>query len=185
MNTDHLTAETLHLLVDGRLDQQARRVAEVHMRECAQCVRRYRALTILDQSLRHQPLEQVRQGFVDSVIQRVPLRSSSPLSVRAAENLAYLFALLVVCGLTATVLYLTGVIGETHLELTQTYTARVLETVLRAVDEWRPAASRVAGWLLPDLSWGAGLRMTSFILLLAGAFAVIDRVVARRILREE
>lgn len=173
----HCTSEQLQMLLDGQLSGGDKAQVAEHLQECARCMASYRSLEQIDRTLRDLPVALASEGFTDKVMEKVLPSGHLSLGFRIVENLAYLFAVLIVTGIITVVFLATGVIDSGKVSESK----GIVSTYASATGTW--LAEAVHGgtvWLqryLPTRN-GANILLSGIGIL--AALAVLDRFLHRR-----
>ncbi len=173
----HCTGEQLHMLLDGRVSDAERENLTAHLRECARCTASYHSLEQMDRGLRALPVEAASAALTDKVMEKVLPPGHLSLAFRIVENLAYLFAVLIVTGIVVVVFIATGVIDSGQVSEGQ----GVVSAYASATGAWLSEALRGGTvWLERYLPTRSGGNIMLFGIGILGALAVLDRFLRRR-----
>jgi anti-sigma factor RsiW len=173
----HCTSADLQLLMDGRISGAEREKVHAHLQECVRCRMAYQSMAQLDRGLRKMPVAAASNAFTEKVMEKVVPSSHLPFAFRIVENLAYVFAALIVTGLVTTLFIATGVIDSGQVTEGQ----GKLSAYSSAAGSWLAQVIHGGtGWLERYFPLKAG---TPHVLLvgvgiLAG-FALLDRLLSR------
>lgn len=173
----HCTSEQLQMLLDGRVPDGEREELTGHLRECARCTASYRTLERMDRSLRDLPIASPSEGFTGTVMEKILPSGRLSLAFRIVENLAYLFAALIVTGIIAAVFIATGVIDSGQVSESQ----GVVSAYANSAGTWLTEAVHGGNvWLERYLPTRNGAAITVFGIGILAALAVLDRFLHRR-----
>jgi anti-sigma factor RsiW len=173
----HCTSEQLHTLQDGRLAGVERAEVTGHLEECARCRRAYRNIQQLDRSLRELPIAAAGAGFTDKVMEKVLPSGHLSLAFRIVENLAYMFAVLIVTGIITVVFIATGVIDSSRVSEGQ----GIVSTYSSAAGTWLGEVLHGAAlWLERYLPAKAGVNIMIFGIGVLAGLGLLDRFLHRR-----
>lgn len=176
--TMHRTSEQLQMLLDGRVTEAERKETSRHLQECSRCMAAYHRMEQLHQGLQKLPVATTGAAFTSGVMEKILPSARLSLAFRIVENLAYLFAVLIVTGIVAVVFVATGVIDSAQVSEGQ----GLMSAYASATGTWFSEALRGgAVWLeryLPVRS-GANIMLAGAGIL--AALALLDRVVQRKL----
>jgi anti-sigma factor RsiW len=173
----HCTSEQLHTLQDGRLSDVERTNVTEHLEECPRCKSAYRNIQQLDRGLRELPIAAAGAGFTDKVMEKVLPSGHLSLAFRIVENLAYLFAILIVTGIIAAVFIATGVIDSGRVSEGQ----GIVSAYSSAAGTWLGEVIHGATlWLERYLPARAGINIMIFGVGILAGLGLLDRFLHRR-----
>jgi anti-sigma factor RsiW len=169
----HCGDEQLQMLLDGRLPGREKEETLRHLQVCSRCAAVFKGMERMDRGLRQMPVSSVSREFTSKVMDEIAPSTHLSLAFRIVENMAYLFAALVVLGMIAVVFVATGVIDSGQVsegqDLVGAYTG--------AVSDWLVSAIRGATmWLAPYLPAKGGTSVMLFGIGVLGGLALLDRV---------
>ncbi len=175
--TIHCTTEQLYMLLDGRVSAAEKQEISRHLQECSSCSSTYRSMEQLDRGLRDLPVSATTSGFTDKVMQKVMPSGHLSLAFRMVENLAYLFAVLIVTGIIAAVFIVTGVIDSGQVSEGQ----GVVSAYASATGTWLSEAVHGGTvWLERYLPARSGINIMLFGIGILAGLALLDRVFHHR-----
>ena len=173
----HCTSEQLHLLLDGQVEDAERKTIAGHLQECPQCMAAYRGMEHLDRGLRALPVATASAGFTENLMDKVLPAGRLSLTFRIVENLAYLFAILIVTGIITVVFLATGVIDSGQVSEGQ----GIVSTYADATSSWMAEAVRGGtAWLERYFPAKGGVNIMLFGIAILAVLALLDRVLHRR-----
>ena len=173
----HCTNEQLQTLLDGRLAAGEKERVQSHLRQCAPCAAGYTRLERLDAGLRRLPLAEAGAELTGRVMQGVMPPGHLSLAFRIVENLAYLFAALIVTGIMAVVFIVAGVIDSGQVTEGQ----GLVSTYAGAVSDWLVQAMHGGTvWLERYLPSTAGKNTLVFGIAVLVGLGLLDRLLHRR-----
>lgn len=177
---NHLTQEELHNHLDGELASDI----ELHLRACASCQSKLKALQAIDRSLRSMPLEHAGPGFTERVMQELRVSASPSFGWTVLRNLAPLLALAIVVTVTLVVLNLAGVFDTGEFRQTGVVAKGVYDKVggsmttgIQAFNSW---ISKYFSFAFANNTYG----LTSFVLFFLGAIALLDKYLIMPMMRK-
>ena len=176
----HCSSEQIHAYVDGRLAPDEKRVIGAHLEECAECRRAWQAVAQIDASLRTIPLKPVSTDFTQRVMEKLPLAPSSPFLFRLFENIAYLFGLLLVLGVMATALILSGVLDTEQISRTEGVVSKVWSNVDDGASTLVSGLTNALQRFFPFVFQAGNANMTVFGVLVILFLAAVDWFVRRK-----
>jgi anti-sigma factor RsiW len=173
----HCTSEQLQMLLDGRLAGGEREVVLTHLQECARCMAASRGLEQLDRGLRQLPVSAAGVEFTEKVMEAITPSGRLSFAFRLVENLAYVFALLIVTGIIAVVFVATGVIDSGQVSDGQ----GLVNTYVGATSDWLAGALHGGtAWLERYLPTRGGANIMLFGIGVLAGLALLDRLLHRR-----
>jgi hypothetical protein len=138
------------------------------------------ALQRLDTSLRQVPLARVSPEFTRSVLSRLHLAPTSPLTFRVLEKAAYLFGLSIVLAIMLAAFVVTGVVEMGAVDQAQNSVQESLSAMGESVGS---VVGSFSAWLkgyFPFAYAQGALSIAFFGSLILGALALVDRLLVRR-----
>jgi hypothetical protein len=178
--TDHVSRETLQLMADGELSEEAVRSVRLHVGSCDSCQKAYRSLVQFDRLMRNMPVRSLSQEFTNRVLARLGIQQRTPFLFRVLEHFASLVAVFFVAALGGTVW---AVLALSSGQGSGGQSVDYLQP-LEAAGTWLTASwSEFAQWMhnaLLQLPEAQAVEIFLMIILTAFVVAVIDRVVQRR-----
>jgi hypothetical protein len=137
----------------------------------------YRAIGHLDQGLRALPVAATSAGFTKNLMDKALPAGHLSLGFRIVENLAYLFAVLIVTGIITAVFLATGVIDSGQVSEGQ----GVVSTYAEATSNWMAEVIRGGTtWLERYFPAKGGVNIMAFGIAILAALALLDRLLHRR-----
>lgn len=173
----HCTNEQLQTLLDGRLAAGEQERIQSHIRQCASCAAGYNRLERLDHGLRRLPLAEASGELTGRVMQGILPPGHLSLAFRIVENLAYLFAVLIVTGIMAVVFVFTGVIDSGQVSEGES----IVSTYVGGASDWLAQALHGGtAWLERYLPSAAGKNTLVFGIGVLAGLVLLDRLLHRR-----
>jgi predicted anti-sigma-YlaC factor YlaD len=178
--TDHVLRETLQLMADGELAEEAARPVKLHLKTCESCRKVYQSLAQFDRLMRAVPVRALPRDFAAGVLSRLGIQQRPPFLFLVLEHFASLVAVCLVAAMSGTVWALLALPrGQDPGSQTMSHFQ-----VLEGVGKWMETSwGEFAGWMqhaLPRLPQAQAAKIFMMIILMAFVVAVIDRVVQRR-----
>ena len=183
MNDNHISSEQMQLLVDGLLPSTDATYVLDHLHTCTRCGRTYDKLAKVDKVLRNVPLERVRADFTRTVLGKLNIVPKTPFLFRIAENLAYVFTLMIVLGIMLTVFTITGVVNTQKIDQTQSAIANISEGMSTAMNSFFGGFSNALQSYLPFVFGSGSLKIALMGTMIVGMLALADKFVRKRVLR--
>jgi anti-sigma factor RsiW len=173
----HCTSEELHTLLDGRLSDADRAELAGHLQECTRCMAAYRGIQHLDRGLRALPVVATSAEFTGNVMEKVLPSGNLSLAFRIVENLAYLFAVVIVTGIITVVFIATGVIDSGQVSEGQ----GAVNAYTSAAGTWlSQALLGVAQWLERYLPAKTAVNIMLVGIGVLAGLGLLDRLLYRR-----
>jgi anti-sigma factor RsiW len=173
----HCTSEQIQMLLDGRLAGEEHEVVLKHLQECARCMAASRGFEQLDRGMHQLPVSPAGVGFTEKVMESITPSGRLSLAFRIVENLAYMFAALIVTGIIAVVFVATGVIDSGQVSDGQ----GLLNTYAGATSDWLAGALHGGtAWLERYLPAKGGANIMLFGIGVLAALALLDHLLHRR-----
>ena len=178
--TDHVLRETLQLMADGELAEEAARSARLHLETCESCRKVYQGLAQFDRLLRTVPVRSLSRDFTAGVLLRLGIQPRPPFLFRVLEHFAALVAFILVAAMGGSVwILLTLPRGQDSGSRSMSHFQP-----LEVAGKWMETSwGEFAGWMhqaLLSLPQAQAAKIFLMIILTAFVVAVIDRVVQRR-----
>ena len=155
-----------------------------HLRECEECRSAVRFDEDIARALRQLPLEEVPDGFADVTLRRLGITPGSSFAWNLLTNFAPVFGLVLVGAAVFGVLWYSGVLGETGTAGAAGQAQPQLDSFSRQLTG---SVSALNAWINTYLSFAFARNrylLTTFIIVLFAAVAVLDRYVLMPILRK-
>jgi anti-sigma factor RsiW len=179
MTEQHISAEDLQAYVDRTLGDERSQAILSHLRGCPRCRQSMESMRRMDAALRLMPIEQAGAAFTASVMHSLGLAGSPKKKVALVENLAYVFALMIVLGVMLSVFLWTGVIKTADLTQGQ---STIQEYVGAGTTMVAGAVGVLQRWLLEFFPFAFGNGAFRIFLAVLGVtllLALVDRVAGR------
>lgn len=178
--TDHVLRETLQLMADGELAEEAARSARLHLETCESCRKVYQDLAQFDHVMRTVPVRSLPRNFTAGVLLRLGIQPRPPFLFRVLEHFASLVAFILVAAMGGSVwILLTLPRGQDPGSRSMSHFQP-----LEVAGKWMETSwGEFAGWMqgvLLSLPQAQAAKIFLMIILTAFVVAVIDRVVQRR-----
>ena len=178
--TDHILRETLQLVADGELAEEAARSVRLHLKTCESCRKVYQSLAQFDRLMRFVPVRSLPRDFTAGVLSRLGIQPRTPFLFRVLEHFASLVAVILVAAMGGSVWALLS------LQLGHDAGSQSMSQFqpLEVVGVWMETSwDEFAGWMqhaLLLLPQGQASKIFLMIILTAFVVAVIDWIVQRR-----
>ncbi|MBX2992493.1 MAG: zf-HC2 domain-containing protein [Bacteroidetes bacterium] len=183
MSNNHLTNEHMQLLVDGNLPTEEAGDVQRHLNTCTHCAMSYRGLVGVHDALMNMPTEHVGSDFTQRILGRLGVVPRTPFLFRLAENLAYVFALMIVLGIMLSVFTVTGVLNTQQLEKSQSAIGEVSGKIATSMNSFLNEFTVALQSYLPFVFGSGSLKIALMGTIIVGMLALADRLVRRRVLR--
>ena len=160
----HLTPLQLLEYRDGlRGDEE-----ELHLPTCQECSEKLRALQWVEEAIQRVELEKVSPNFTERVMTRLGVKESPSLAWTIFQNLAPLFALLIVVGIVAAAFQLTGAYQSSDVQ----QSARQAQSVYNEISGGiATGIEALNGWLKQYASFAFAESTTGLTIFLIAFFA--------------
>lgn len=170
---NHPTHEELMDHADGLLESGRAAAAEAHLRDCAECASRLRAIRTVERAIRSLPLEPAPQDLSRAVLKRIGIREAPPLLYTLFKNFAPLAALSVIM----VVVYV--ILGKPSGAADAAASGESARGLFQMADQYSSSAvAAVNAWASTYLSFAknsAGLA--GFLLVFLGVVALLDKFI--------
>ncbi len=183
MSSEHLTNEQLQSYVDGTLVRDESALVATHLRICLRCRNAAGSLEKLDATLKSLPSGNLGSDFTRNVLMRLDIAPKSSSLFGLVENLAYVFGMMIVLGITLVVFVLTGVIDSAQVTNTQTWLNTAGNIVGGQTSVFLTSFSRVLESYLPFIFGNGNLKIAVMGTASMGMLVLLDKFLKRRMLR--
>jgi anti-sigma factor RsiW len=181
----HYTLNQFNELVDGRLAADEAQLMRHHIALCNECHAAFASLARIDTSLRNLPLERTSHDFTRLLMESALAAPKAPAMFRLLEKLSYVFGLLIVLGIMIASFVVTGVFDTTQVDQTRSVATGIANNVGEGLAS---SINRFTGLLVQYLPFAFGkgsMSIAFFAVLIVAMLAGVDRVVGRRVLKNE
>ncbi|GEM_PF-1134762 len=177
----HCTMEELYLLIDGALSTDVASQVRQHVRECSVCGDVYKTALRVDSGVKRLPVEAASADMARRVLSTLGIVPKSPFLFRLLEKSAYIFGLLIVLAIMATVFILTGVVEMSQLQAGVSPAQNALVKSGAAIAGGVGWFTQVLKDYLPFAFSSSTMAISVFTAVVVSMLAIADKVVGGRI----
>ncbi len=180
-NEQHCTMEELYLLIDGGLNAETASQMRKHLRECLVCAGNYNSALKVHSVAKRLPLESASADLTQRVLSTLGIAPKSSFLFRLLEKSAYIFGLILVLGVMATVFILTGVVEMQQIQAGVSPAQKVFSQTGSAIAGGVGWFSQILKEYLPFAFSSATMAISVFTAIVVSMLAIADRFVGRKI----